>query len=188
MIHLRLLTLAVALLAFVPPAAADDAELFKALRSPGHFGLMRHSTAPGSDDPPNFQLRDCATQRNLSAEGRTRAAAIGARLRANGLGQARVASSQWCRCLDTARLLGLGAVEDAPAFNTLLSYAGPAAGTTAAARDWIQRQELRTPLIVVTHNVNINGLVSTHTEEGDIVVVERATSGALRVLGTIRAQ
>ena len=43
-------------------------------------------------------------------------------------------------------------------------------------------------LIVVTHNVNINGLVSTHTEEGDIVVVERATGGALRVLGTIRAQ
>src|SRR5207248_2964179 len=40
--------------------------------------LMRHArTTPGSGDPPNFDLRDRATQRNLSAQGRSQAESAG---------------------------------------------------------------------------------------------------------------
>ena len=39
--------------------------------------LLRHAIAPGTGDPEAFQLNDCSTQRNLSAEGRQQAKAIG---------------------------------------------------------------------------------------------------------------
>lgn len=42
-----------------------------------YFVLVRHALAPGTGDPPNFQLEDCSTQRNLSDEGRAQAKRIG---------------------------------------------------------------------------------------------------------------
>ena len=173
------------LTASVSVIAQDD--LVAALRTPGHIGLMRHSTAPGSDDPPNFTLGECGTQRNLSAGGRAQAQAIGGRLRKAGLTTVRLVSSQWCRTLDTARLLGIGAVEELPALNSLVSYPGQSATMTADARRWILQQDLSRPTILVTHQINIGAIVNAYPNEGDIVVVQRAPAGDLRVLGTIPA-
>jgi hypothetical protein len=91
-----LLLLAIAA-AFTPPLLADDAAAER-LREPGAVLLIRHALAPGIGDPENFQLGDCATQRNLSDEGRQQARAIGRWLRSRGIQHARVYSSQWCRC------------------------------------------------------------------------------------------
>ncbi|MGI9259283.1 MAG: hypothetical protein ACR2QQ_10635, partial [Gammaproteobacteria bacterium] len=41
--------------------AQNDAELITLLQDGSHVGLMRHSTAPGSDDPPDFRIGDCST-------------------------------------------------------------------------------------------------------------------------------
>ena len=60
------------------PAHADEAAAWAALREGGHIILMRHATAPGVGDPPNFRLGDCSTQRLLSEAGRAEAKAIGA--------------------------------------------------------------------------------------------------------------
>ena len=73
--------------------------------------LLRHALAPGNGDPVNFQVKDCSTQRNLAQEGRAQARQIGQRLRALGISEARVWSSQWCRCLETAKLLNLGRLQ-----------------------------------------------------------------------------
>lgn len=59
---------------------------------------------PGTYDPPGFKLGDCSTQRNLDGQGRRQAQQIGAWFAARQLRPARVRSSPWCRCLDTARL------------------------------------------------------------------------------------
>jgi len=48
-------------------------------------------------------------------------------------------------------------------------------------------QPLDGPTLLVTHQVNIGALVGAYPEEGDIVVVQRADGGELRVLGTIAA-
>src|SRR5437868_6308691 len=80
--------------------------------------LIRHAEAPGVGDPPGFRLGDCATQRNLSEKGRAQAGSIGDALRRRGVPVAKVLTSQWCRCRDTARLLDVGPVEDAPALNS----------------------------------------------------------------------
>ncbi|MEM6421797.1 MAG: histidine phosphatase family protein, partial [Pseudomonadota bacterium] len=79
---------------------------------------MRHALAPGTGDPAAFELRDCATQRNLDARGRAQAVATGQMIRDAGIRIDAVLSSQWCRCLDTARLLDLGPVIEEPALNS----------------------------------------------------------------------
>jgi phosphohistidine phosphatase SixA len=182
---LTLAVIGVVLAASVPAIAQED--LVAALRTPGHIGLMRHSTAPGSDDPPNFKLGECSTQRNLSAGGRAQAEAIGARLRQAGLTSVRLVSSQWCRTLDTARLLGIGPVEELPTLNSLVSYPGRSATMTADVRRWIQQQDLSRPTILVSHQINLGAIVNAYPNEGDIVVVQRTAAGELRVLGTIPA-
>lgn len=81
----------------------------------GYVVLLRHAqTVPGTGDRPGFKLDDCATQRNLSEEGREQARQIGKAFRDRRIPINRVLSSQYCRCLDTARLLNLGEVNPSP--------------------------------------------------------------------------
>jgi hypothetical protein len=105
------LLLLLALQHFQPAAASADSEglLWEALKSGGHAALMRHADAPGpGGDPPGFRLDDCSTQRNLSDAGRRQARARRRPVPERGIQGVPVYSSQWCRCLETARLLGLG--------------------------------------------------------------------------------
>jgi hypothetical protein len=174
------------LLYFAPdPVAADTAALWRALASGGHVALLRHALAPGTGDPAAFVLGDCSTQRNLSREGRDQAARIGARFAANGIERARVVSSQWCRCLETARGLGLGPVEALPALNSFFGRFERRERQTRELRDWLAGQVLDRPLVLVTHQVNISALTGVHPASGELVVVRRAADGALAVLGSI---
>lgn len=118
-----------------PGAKADDARLWAALADGSAFAMMRHALAPGTGDPANFQLDDCATQRNLSEEGRRQAREIGERFRANGIADAQVVSSQWCRCRDTAELLGFPGWEDLPALNSFFRSRDRAEAQTQAVKD-----------------------------------------------------
>ena len=102
--------------------AADVISLTE-LAKPGRVLMLRHANAPGIGDPPNFKLEDCSTQRNLDAAGRAQAQALGRRLAQAGVREARVYSSQWCRCLETARLLNLGPVTPQPALNSFFRAA-----------------------------------------------------------------
>ena len=90
--------------AFALPAWANDA-LWALLQKGGQVVLIRHGlTTPGFGDPPGFELGECATQRNLVDEGRREAERLGTALRARKVPVARVVSSPWCRCIETARI------------------------------------------------------------------------------------
>ena len=194
---LRPLAAAIALVALVlvacswGPARANEPqqdELWAALRAGGHVALMRHALAPGTSDPPDFRVEDCATQRNLSAEGRAQAVRIGDLFRAQGLRDLRVLSSQWCRCLDTASLLALGPVEELPALNSFFRDRQHSAAQTAALQDWLAAQPHDQVLLLVTHQVNITALTGAFTRSGEIVVARRNADGGLSPLGSIPTQ
>jgi broad specificity phosphatase PhoE len=155
------------------------------LRAPGHFALIRHALAPGTFDPPGFRIDDCATQRNLSDEGRAQAARIGDLFRANGIAAARVFSSQWCRCLETATLLKLGDVTPQPLLNSFAQDRDRAVQQTAAARPWIAQLDLATPTVMVTHQVVITALSDVFPGSGEIVVMRRQPDGRLLVAGRL---
>ena len=54
-------------------------------------------------------------------------------------------------------------------------------------RAWILEQDLSTPTILVTHQINIGALLRRYPAEGEIVVVKPRPSGGLDVVGTISA-
>ncbi|MDP2376013.1 histidine phosphatase family protein [Reyranella sp.] len=155
------------------------------LRAPDHFALIRHALAPGTFDPPGFRVDDCATQRNLSAEGRAQAIRIGELFRANGIAAARLYSSQWCRCLETATLMKLGDVSLQPLLNSFAQNRDRAVQQTAALRPWIAQLELAGPTVMVTHQVVITALSEVFPGSGEIVVMRREPDGRLAVAGRL---
>lgn len=147
---------------------------------------MRHAEAPGgAGDPPGFRLDDCATQRNLSAQGRADAAVIGARLRQTGIRFDRIVTSPWCRCRDTARLMALGPVEVEPAFSNVFVLAGQRGEILAEARAFLEVWRGPGSLLVVSHGATISGLTGISPASGEIVVVRIGVGGGLELVGRI---
>jgi phosphohistidine phosphatase SixA len=166
-------------------ASADDA-LWNQLKQGGYVLLIRHAaTELGVGDPPEFRLDDCATQRNLSDAGRAEARRQGEALRGRGVAVAAVRSSQWCRCMETARL-AFGRAEPWPALNSLFGNEGKEAEQNRVVL--AAAAKLRPPanLALVTHNVNIRSLVGVNPGTAEIVVA-RPENGRLVPVGRIPA-
>jgi len=158
------------------------------LAKPGRVLMLRHANAPGIGDPPNFKLDDCSTQRNLDAAGRAQAAKLGERLATAGVARAQVYSSQWCRCLETARLLQLGPVRELPALNSFYGRTDERAPNLAALRAFLAGLPADgPPVVLVTHQVTISAFTGEGVASGGGAVFELNGSGAPRVLGEIQA-
>jgi len=175
--------------------AALAAGLFLALAAPalaaespaGLIVLMRHAEAPGFGDPPGLRLGDCATQRNLDDRGRAQARRMGALLRERGIRDARVYSSQWCRCLDTARLLDLGPVAELPALNSTVPNPGQRAALTADLRRFLATLPADgPPVVLVTHQVTITSLTGIHPASGEAVLLRATGTPDPPVLGRLK--
>lgn len=174
-------------LAMLCPGLAVAAESALAeLAKPGRVLLLRHALAPGNGDPPGFRLDDCTTQRNLDATGRAQAVALGARLARAGVTKARVFSSQWCRCLETARLLGLGPVTALPQLNSFYPSPHEREARIAGLRAFLAAQPSDgPPLILVTHQFTIAELSGGGTPSGGGSVFRLDGSGEPKLLGHI---
>jgi phosphohistidine phosphatase SixA len=149
----------------------------------GHVLMIRHAVAPGSGDPETFRIGDCATQRNLDERGRDQARRIGAWLRANGVPAARVYSSQWCRCLETAARMDIGPVTELPALNSFFERPEDRAPNLAALQAFFERQPHEGDLIVlVTHYVTIAGVTGIGVSSGEGVLLKLADGGQLALV------
>jgi len=169
-------------------AYATDALPLSELAEPGRVLILRHALAPGVGDPANFQLRDCATQRNLDPAGRAQATELGKRLTAAGIVRAKVYSSQWCRCPETARLLDIGPVEELPRLNSFFRRAEAREPQTAALRDFLARLPADgPPVVMVTHQVVITALTGRGAVSGGGVILALNGTREPRVLGDIEA-
>jgi phosphohistidine phosphatase SixA len=165
------------LLAAAGAAAADDAAR-TLLGEGGKIVLMRHALAPGTGDPATFDVADCATQRNLSEDGREQARRIGARFRDWGVRVDAVLSSRWCRSLDTARLaFGADRVEVFPPLDSFFGDRSTEPEQTAAVRERIEGFDGDGVLVMVTHQVNITALTGIFPRSGEAVILAPADDG-----------
>ncbi|MDH3703584.1 MAG: histidine phosphatase family protein [Alphaproteobacteria bacterium] len=177
------------MLAPSPAAAQDTASLWAALAGGGHVALMRHALAPGIGDPAEFQINDCATQRNLNDEGRAQARRTGDAFRRNGVVVGRLLSSEWCRCLETAALMKLAKVESFAGLNSFFEGQYDEDDQTRAVRDLVSRLDPKgRSLVMVTHQVNISALTGGGAQSGAIVVLKLGGPGGFEVRGTIPPQ
>jgi len=172
-------------LAGAAAAAQHGGVLFEKLRGGGHVVLLRHALAPGTGDPQHFELGDCSTQRNLDDAGRAQARRIGERFRAHGIAEALVYTSEWCRCRETARLLGLGEPRALPFLNSFFEHRERSGPQTQALREWLAGRDRSRPVVLVTHQVNITAYTGVHPRSGEMVLVKPAQEGAAEVVGTI---
>jgi hypothetical protein len=155
------------------------------LRQGGVVVVLRHALAPGTFDPPQFELGNCSTQRLLSEEGRSQARRIGSWFSTQQLWPRQVRSSPWCRCIDTATL-AFGQARTWPALGS--PYGRSAADKTLA------QQELREALaevpagsfdVWVTHSFVIDALLGASVASGAGFVVRRAPDGSPLVLESL---
>ena len=157
-----------------------QANLVDSLSDGHHVLLMRHADAPGYGDPPGYQLDKCSTQRNLGDQGKKQAVLIGQWLNKQGVASAKVVSSPWCRCLDTAKLLNKGQVTISPALGSFFDDMSLEKQQTHALEKLIQAQlneNPKTPLILVTHHVNIQAYAGKAVNVGDMVLVKVDKNG-----------
>jgi phosphohistidine phosphatase SixA len=174
------------LLVFASAQAADPTDLVTSIRSGSHVLMIRHAHAPGSGDPDHFKIGDCGTQRNLDDRGRAQAQQIGRWLRAHGITSARIFSSQWCRCRDTAEGLALGPVNELPALNSFFERPQDRAPNLAALRAFLSQQPTDGPLVVlVTHFVTISAISGLGVAAGEGVVLRLQGGGGFEVLGRL---
>jgi len=192
----RLFLMALFCLASATATAGVDESLWALLKGGGNVILLRHAqTDPGIGDPPGFTLGRCETQRNLSAQGKADAAALGAQFRARAIPVDAVLSSRWCRAIDTATL-AFGKAAPAPMLDSIF-------GDRVPAQDSAQRDALfdmlaarrgggggsgngNGNLVLVTHAVNIAALTGVSPDFNEMIVTRLAGPRQLVVIGRSR--
>jgi phosphohistidine phosphatase SixA len=170
----------------IGPARAED--IWSQLRDErGLVVLMRHAIAPGGGDPAGFRLGDCSTQRNLSADGRKQARAIGQQFREKRIPISGVRSSRWCRASQTAQLLDLGPVRQTAALDSVFTASNEVARVRQRqAERLIDQHRGRTGvLVLVGHQANIIDLTGIAPASGGAVVVRADQRGVVKVVGQI---
>lgn len=168
--------------------AAQDAEAEALLRQGGVVAAFRHSLAPGTFDPPGFRLDDCRTQRNLNDAGRAQARSVGAWFRQRQLQPAKVLSSPWCRCVDSASL----AFGGTPQVWAALGSPRGSPETTGAQH----LQELRAALVAAsarpgafdvwfTHMFVLSDLAGSNTSSGEGLILRAGANSRVDVLARL---
>ncbi len=99
---------------------------------------------------------------------------------------ARVYASQWCRCLETAALLGLGPVIELPALNSFFERPEQRDARLAALRAFLAAQPTDGELLVlVTHQVNISAISGTSADSGAGVLMALGEGGRPEGIGAL---
>ena len=161
---------------------ASASELSESLKKSDSVLLMRHALAPGIGDPAGYKLQDCKSQRNLDATGRAQAQKTGQWLKAQGVGNALVFTSAWCRCKETAENLAFGTPVLEPSLNSFFDDMRQGPQSNANLQKFIVGQ-LKSKgdkaLILVTHHVNIVEFTGENVGSGDMVLAKVNSAGKL---------
>lgn len=173
----------------VHPAGAtvQGEELWALLQEGRQIVLIRHAiTTAGLGDPPGMRLDDCATQRNLSEDGRRDARRIGDTFRSRGIPVARVLSSPWCRCLETARL-AFGSAEPWPPLSNLFGRPQNRESQVREMEKLVGQRLAVGNLVLVSHGSTISALTGVSPAPGELVVVTPQGGTRFTVAGRLTA-
>jgi broad specificity phosphatase PhoE len=170
-----------------PPLASADEALWALLKGGGQVVLVRHApTNAGVGDPEGMKLDDCATQRNLSDEGRADARRLGEAFRARAVPVAQVLSSPWCRCLETARLAFGQEPAILPALGNLFGRPERAAQQIGELKPLVSRRPASGNVVLVSHGSTIVALTGISPLTSELVVLTPQENGRFSVAGRMR--
>lgn len=187
------------MLSAIRAPAQSPEEFWAAVKKPGIIVLMRHSTAPDNGTETNspqtlapsarrrgLDLKDCKVQRNLDEDGRAQARRSGEEFRKNGIRQAKMVASQYCRARETAQLMKLGELQETPVLN-LVPMGNPLRTREAAdkTKELMRTMPARPVSVLVTHLGNIFAVAGANAASGEMIAVRLDPSGDVTVAGRL---
>ena len=173
-----------------PPTDADpQAALVAELRQGGYVIYLRHAETAATPEPAVRDFADCSWQRNLNAQGRAQAAALGAQLRALGISATTVESSPFCRTRETAELVFGRAAKVNP---DLFYHVSQTSAEVAVADARLQTRLARRPpagdnIVLVGHAPTMRDVSGVELPEGQGAIVKPAGDGTFRIVGRLGA-
>ena len=165
----------------MPPA-----ELLGLLRAGGNVIYFRHAATVTFAEKA-IDLEDCATQRNLSDEGRADAQAIGEAFRQLKIPVGEVLASPYCRTMDTARLAFGRALKSADLF----SRGKPQEPDEMVRAEWLRGRLGLAPApglntVLISHGSPLDAVAKEFLHEGEAVVARPAGDGSFRLIARLR--
>ena len=144
--------------------------------------FLRHALAPGLGDPSDFIKEDCSTQRNLNDEGRSQARLLGDYLKKSNIRFSEILTSEWCRCIDTAKELGLGEWETFSGLNSF--FEGHEKKSHVMNKLWQKLNFVKFSDLVlfVTHQVVITEITGEFPRSGEMVLYNSITKKKSRLM------
>ena len=144
--------------------------------------FIRHALAPGFGDPPDFTKEDCSTQRNLNNKGRLQAQLIGDYLKKSNLLFSEILTSEWCRCIDTAKELDIGQWETFSGLNSFFEGYEKKDTVMAQLRRKLGSLKPSDLVLFVTHQVVITELTGVVPRSGEMVLFSTITKQKSRFM------
>ena len=144
------------------------------LNEGGKLIFIRHAYAPGGGDPDNFDISNCASQRNLNEEGIEQAKKIGNFFFKKKIMIDKILSSEWCRCKQTAEH-AFKNYETKSFLNSFFSqkFADNKDKQIKELKEYIKKWNGKSNLIFVTHYVVILETLNISVSSGEIVVADK---------------
>jgi len=99
--------------------------------------------------------------------------------------QARLLSSQWCRCLETAREMNVGVVEPWSPLNSFFGNRGDGYSATRQTIEGVNALPAGAPVILVSHQVNITRLTGVFPSSNEGVIISLPLSEEPHILGRV---
>jgi phosphohistidine phosphatase SixA len=160
------------------------------LRRGGYVVALRHAATDPTATDMTGDLSDCSRQRNLNAEGRRQARAIGRAFRRLGIPVGRVLASPFCRTRDTARL-AFGRVRPSRALLSADFFGGGGAADRqrAGLRRLLGLPPRRgTNTVLVSHEAAIHAATGVTVAEGEsVIVAPRPGRRGVQIVSTVEA-
>ena len=157
-----------------PVIANSNDDLQNLISEGGKLIFIRHAYAPGIGDPDNFDLSDCASQRNLSQKGIDQAKTINKFFFKDQIDSSLVLSSEWCRCMQTAKY-AFRNYKTKSFLNSFFSqkFSHNKNNQIKELKEYINKWNGKGNLIFVTHYVVILEILNLSVSSGEIVVVDK---------------
>ena len=144
--------------------------------------FLRHALAPGVGDPLAFIKEDCSTQRNLNNEGRLQARLIGDYLRQSNIRFSEILTSEWCRCIDTAKELDIGKWKTFSGLNSFFQGHEKKYLVVNKLRKKIKSLKSSDFVLFVTHQVVITEITGEVPRSGEMVLYNSITKKKSRLM------
>ena len=144
------------------------------LNEGGKLIFIRHAYVQGGGDPDNFDISNCASQRNLNEDGIEQSKRIGIFFLEKNIMIDKILSSEWCRCKQTAKY-SFKNYETKSFLNSFFSqkFADNKDKQIKELKEYIKKWNDKSNLIFVTHYVVILETLNISVSSGEIVVADK---------------